>query len=99
VFIDSIQATQQRDIEKKEACRVAGITLIQIPYWWNRRKESLAATIHLVRRELLSEFRAFDPIPESPPVKKKYKTKAVVPVNEGMYINDSEICTSDVVKW
>ncbi len=28
-----------------KACRSSGITLIQIPYWWDNRRESLLATI------------------------------------------------------
>jgi hypothetical protein len=32
-------------IEKKIACEQYGIKLLRIPYWWDFRKESLAATI------------------------------------------------------
>jgi len=38
--------TQQlRDQEKQKACLQSGITLIQIPYWWDRSKLSLQSTI------------------------------------------------------
>ena len=30
-----------------------GITLIEVPYWWDGRKESLASTIHQVRSDIL----------------------------------------------
>lgn len=35
-----------RDEAKKAACKANNITLIQIPYWWNKDIYSLAATIH-----------------------------------------------------
>ena len=41
----SPQLQQWRDTEKKEACNKAGITLVEIPFWWNRSLASLAATI------------------------------------------------------
>src|SRR5690349_19831418 len=44
---------QQRDQEKRLACKKHGITIIEIPYWWNRKKESLLATIHAHRRDLI----------------------------------------------
>jgi hypothetical protein len=37
---------QIRDNLKKEACKQLGITLLEIPYWWDQSIESLAATIH-----------------------------------------------------
>lgn len=50
----------QRDEEKRIACKnvnilfsfsylKAGITLIEVPYWWNFEKKSLEATIHQKR--------------------------------------------------
>lgn len=44
---------QQRDIEKKMICNKNGITLIEIPYWWDFAKESLQATIYQIRPDLL----------------------------------------------
>lgn len=32
---------QIRDSEKKEACKKAGITLIEVPYWWDGTEEDL----------------------------------------------------------
>lgn len=34
-----------RDAEKLLGCLEVGITLIKVPYWWDFREESLAATI------------------------------------------------------
>lgn len=43
------EAAVQRDMEKKTACSDAGITLIEIPYWWDETISSLAATIQKFR--------------------------------------------------
>ena len=52
-----------RDEEKKRACAKAEITLIEVPYWWDRTKESLAATIHKARSDLILNPPGVDPIP------------------------------------
>lgn len=44
---------QQRDEEKKRLCIEKDITLIEIPYWWDNEKSSLAATIHKIRPDLI----------------------------------------------
>jgi hypothetical protein len=44
-YFSGYHSMQIRDTEKLMACKKAGITLIAIPYWWDYRKESLAATI------------------------------------------------------
>lgn len=36
----------ERDRQKREHCEKAGITLVEVPYWWDGSVESLAATIH-----------------------------------------------------
>jgi len=42
-----------RDKEKQAACERLGITLITIPYWWNGATDSLLATIHKIRPDLV----------------------------------------------
>ena len=37
---------RQRDEEKRKACEEKGITLIEVPYWWDRQISSLVAMIH-----------------------------------------------------
>jgi len=44
---------QKRDLEKKEAINSQGITIIYIPYWWDMEKESLQATIHKYRPDVI----------------------------------------------
>jgi hypothetical protein len=46
-------SVRERDEEKRLACKMAGITLIEVPYWWDFEKESLMASIHQRRPELL----------------------------------------------
>ncbi len=43
---------QQRDHFKRVVCDHTGITLIVIPYWWDRTVESVAGTIHAVRPDM-----------------------------------------------
>ncbi len=47
---------QRRDIKKRNRCYREGITLIEIPYWWDRTLASIAATIQKHRPELLLWF-------------------------------------------
>lgn len=44
-FFGPLEAIQRRDREKHERCQEAGIALVTIPYWWDRRRESLVATL------------------------------------------------------
>ena len=41
-----------RDQQKRQTCAELGITLIEIPYWWDFELESLAGTVALKRPEL-----------------------------------------------
>ena len=55
----------QRDKEKKEICKQNGITLIEIPYWWDKQLSSLIATIHQQRKDLIfdNNIKEENPIP------------------------------------
>lgn len=52
---DTVQTMQNSNKyqEKREACQLAGITLIEVPYWWDLSRESLQATIHEARPEVI----------------------------------------------
>eukprot|EP01114_Cavostelium_apophysatum_P019216 TRINITY_DN6130_c0_g1_i2.p1 TRINITY_DN6130_c0_g1~~TRINITY_DN6130_c0_g1_i2.p1 ORF type:complete len:465 (-),score=99.86 TRINITY_DN6130_c0_g1_i2:53-1447(-) len=60
-----------RDNEKRRVCKEAGITLVEIPYWWDRSDLSLFATIKKYRPDLLSNIKdvniARHVIPEEKP--------------------------------
>jgi len=54
---------QAKDAEKKQICEKYGVTFLEIPYWWNGTKASLAATIHKVRPDLIPNAGNGKPIP------------------------------------
>jgi hypothetical protein len=80
----SVHMYKDRDQEKRDACSTGGITLIEVPYWWDNTKETLAASIHLKRPgistirsivtclELNLESVASQPIPLKEPSKISY---------------------------
>ena len=45
---------ETRDEEKRNACAQAGIALIHVPYWWDLKKDSLAATIAQEKSDLFA---------------------------------------------
>jgi hypothetical protein len=45
-------AVNKNDKQKKELCSDAGITLIDIPFWWDQTESSLLATLSLYRPDL-----------------------------------------------
>jgi hypothetical protein len=78
MFNASLSEGKQRDLTKTEICKQQGIsyilalsnklgiTLIEVPYWWDRTYESLAATVYNNRPDLLPEKPMGKPIPTSP---------------------------------
>ncbi len=55
---------RQRDEEKRKACKEKEITLIEVPYWWNKETSSLHATIDKERKDLfLFPINGEQPIP------------------------------------
>jgi len=45
-------ALRQKDDERLQACKLAGITLIRVPYWWQRDKESIVAILNQHRPDV-----------------------------------------------
>ncbi len=43
---------QERDTKKRAWCQAHGITLITIPYWWDKKPESVATTLHMIRPDI-----------------------------------------------
>jgi len=52
----SLRHQQIKDLKKKLWSREIGVTLICIPYWWNRSVDSLVAMIGHARPELISNI-------------------------------------------
>jgi len=42
----------KKDDEKRNACKTLGITLIEVPYWWDGSKSSLISTIRSSREDM-----------------------------------------------
>lgn len=59
-----------KDNLKRDACKAAGITLIEIPYWWDYDKSSIIATIHQERPDIIKDPGSGKPIPPLPTVKR-----------------------------
>ena len=49
--------------KQNEACREKGITLIEVPYWWDKQIDSLAATVYNTRPDLMKTKPQGKPIP------------------------------------
>ena len=65
--VSSSEERQEKDLTKSEFCKEKGITLIEIPYWWDRQFESLYATVYNKRPDLFSTLPTEKPIPLTPP--------------------------------
>ncbi len=49
---DDLKSVQHRDKLKQMLCEHFGISLITIPFWWNKTIESVALAIHAIRPDL-----------------------------------------------
>jgi hypothetical protein len=58
---------KELDKEKREVCMEKQITLVEIPYWWDKQLASLAATISSQRVDLIPYSSKEKPIPSDPP--------------------------------
>jgi len=43
----------QRDQEKRKACRLSCIALIEVPYWWERDKATIEILLHSHRPDIV----------------------------------------------
>ena len=73
---ESVDISLRRDKQKIEDCKSKGVTLIEVPYWWDRKPESLAASIYNVRPDLFEVEPQGKPIPLNPPTKSASKTNS-----------------------
>ena len=76
----SPEIQQNRDEEKRTACLQAEITLVEVPYWWDRTLDSVVATLKSRGVPLPPKYATMrlktGPIPDSPPKNLKLKSKA-----------------------
>lgn len=62
----------KRDEEKREECKNRNISLIEIPFWWDGKPESLIATIHRIRPDVIPQPGLGTPISSEVPQKSNY---------------------------
>mmetsp|Transcript_10344 Transcript_10344/g.42068 ORF Transcript_10344/g.42068 Transcript_10344/m.42068 type:complete len:475 (+) Transcript_10344:14-1438(+) len=60
-FFGPLESIQRRDREKRELCDRAGVSLVVIPYWWDRSEHSLLATIWRDCPRVLQDMRQARP--------------------------------------
>lgn len=55
-FFNQDDTQLDKDHEKRNACKHAGIALVEIPYWWDGSREAIEAAILEVRPDLRSKM-------------------------------------------
>eukprot|EP01114_Cavostelium_apophysatum_P023178 TRINITY_DN8651_c0_g1_i2.p1 TRINITY_DN8651_c0_g1~~TRINITY_DN8651_c0_g1_i2.p1 ORF type:complete len:204 (+),score=25.24 TRINITY_DN8651_c0_g1_i2:617-1228(+) len=63
----SSETQRRKDISKATTCEKNGITLIEVPHWWDLRKEPIIGSIKAVRPDLLTEHPKYHPISKGQP--------------------------------
>ncbi len=88
------KVVKQRDQLKSDMCRRHGIHLVVIPYWWNKKIESVAHAIKTARPDVIirSEWLTGDVIPNAPSDKKFEKGKRVDSLNDRSSIHSAKGC-------
>jgi ATP-dependent DNA ligase len=66
-----------------------GITLIEVPYWWDKKYSSLAATVYSQRPDLFTEKIQGTPIPNTGPTPKPKSLKDKKFMLSTMWDNES----------
>ena len=81
VFFGACNKQKVRDKHKSVQCRKKKITLIIVPYWWDRQLLSLQATIYSVRPDVVADPGSGGTvIPAQPPTPFKEPSR-----DEGMF--------------
>lgn len=71
---DDLELVQQRDYLKRSICYNNGITLIDIPFWWDQTLGSVAHTLEEIRPDIvLTGLVKGDPIPYQMPQTVQHK--------------------------
>jgi len=48
-----VKSLRERDEQRRVACIYHNLTFLEVPYWWQRDKESVIAIIHQERPDLV----------------------------------------------
>ena len=69
------------------------ITLIEIPYWWDRKINSLASTIFKNRSDVISQpLHQFNPIPDTPSAARAARDSQI----RNMFTEPQEVFVDDL---
>jgi hypothetical protein len=74
-----LSVRQRRDRAKRKFASQFGITLISIPFWWDRSSNSLASTIQYYRPDIKLQAKEVSPIPLEMPLKFKKRPMNLQP--------------------
>lgn len=75
---NSLEEFKKRDVQKESLCKHNEITLVKVPYWWDKKKESLIATICKERSDLFDIIPSnATPIPSSPSISLPHSNKRI----------------------
>jgi hypothetical protein len=73
----NVAIRQRRDRAKLKFASQLGISLISIPFWWDRSSNSLAATIQYYRPDIYLQAKEASPIPTEMPDKFKKRKQRI----------------------
>jgi hypothetical protein len=59
-----VEAYAARDLQKQQLCKQAGIVLVEVPFWWDKKLPSLRATIAQICQEILTDASPDTTIPK-----------------------------------
>jgi len=48
-----LQSQKLRDLQKRNTCEQLGISLIQLPFWWDLKADTLTSLVHQIRPDLV----------------------------------------------
>jgi hypothetical protein len=75
-YFGSLPSYQRRDQLKRKFAAQLGLTLIPIPFWWDKSSSSLTSTLHYYRPDLInSQDKNVPPIPLEMPSRLKKRLK------------------------
>jgi len=55
VMFGDVKTRNERDGERREACKYHNISYLEVPYWWKRDKVSIIAILHKLRPDIVHD--------------------------------------------
>eukprot|EP00026_Physarum_polycephalum_P000419 Phypoly_transcript_00420.p1 GENE.Phypoly_transcript_00420~~Phypoly_transcript_00420.p1 ORF type:complete len:1013 (+),score=147.72 Phypoly_transcript_00420:21-3059(+) len=96
----SVATVQRRDDFKFKIAKEKGVSLVIVPCWWDGKLESLIASIHQIRPDILRNFDKKGAAPISKEIPENFFVVSEVPdVGELMLASLPENYTFDPTNW